>query len=102
MVYRLTHTPKSVTVLALFTQAERGIPWRDRTIYHVSPSGDQWKVQREGAARAARTFSTKQPAVSYARKTAKNNKPSQVKVHRQDGTIETEWTHGDDPYPPSG
>lgn len=73
-----------------------------RTVYHVSPHGSGWKVQREGASRPARTFETKPPAESYARRVAKNNKPSQVVVHRQDGTIETEWTYGDDPYPPPG
>lgn len=71
-----------------------------RTVYHVSPSGDRWKVKREGAAQAAKTFDLKAAAITYARSVAKNNKPSQVIVHRKDGTIETEWTYGDDPYPP--
>lgn len=74
----------------------------NRTVYHVLPAGSQWKVQREGASRASRRFATKSPAIRYARQVAKNNKPSQVKVHRQDGTIEKEWTYEDDPYPPSG
>lgn len=73
-----------------------------RTVYYVSPSGSQWKVQRQGSNRASRRFDTKRPAEQYAKRVAKNNRPSQVKVQRQDGTIEKEWTYDEDPYPPSG
>ncbi|MDQ4143794.1 MAG: DUF2188 domain-containing protein [Actinomycetota bacterium] len=33
---------------------------------------------------------------------AKANQPSQLVVHRANGTIEYQYTYGDDPYPPSG
>lgn len=73
-----------------------------RTVYRVLPSGDDWIVKRDGAEQAARRFDRKQDAIVYARRVAKNNRPSQVVVHRQDGTIETEWTYNGDPYPPPG
>ena len=37
-----------------------------------------------------------------AKEVAKNQPPSQVVVRKQDGTIQTEYTYGDDPYPPRG
>lgn len=44
----------------------------------------------------------KDPVVSQGQSTAKANEPSQLVVHRADGTIEYEYTYGDDPYPPPG
>ena len=71
-----------------------------RRVYHVTPKGLDWIVQSGGVELFRST--TKQPAVDWAVQTAKANKPSQVVVHRSDGTIETEWTYGDDPFPPAG
>lgn len=73
-----------------------------RTKYHVVPDGGKWAVKKEGATRASRTFSTKAPAIAWARETAKNNRPSQVFVHGEDGKIQKEWTYNGDPYPPAG
>ena len=36
------------------------------------------------------------------RRIARTEVPSQVKVHRTDGTIEDEFTYGNDPFPPTG
>jgi len=70
-----------------------------RTIYHVVYDSDEqhWEVKRQGAERASFVFETKEEAIEKARAVAKNNKPSQVIVHKKDGVIETEWTYGDDP-----
>jgi len=73
-----------------------------RNVYRVTPEGDQWKVKKDGADRADSLHKTKESAVERAREVAKNNQPSQVVVHLQNGRIETEWTYGDDPFPPSG
>lgn len=73
-----------------------------RTVYEVAPQGSRWKVQRRGAAKAAKTFKDKAPAIAYGKGVAKNNQPSQLVIKKQDGTIQTEYTYGDDPYPPSG
>ena len=71
-----------------------------RSVYRVVPDGDDWVVKKDGAVLSR--HSTKQPAIDSAIAKALANQPSQVVVHRKDGTIETEWTYGDDPYPPPG
>jgi hypothetical protein len=38
-------------------------------------------VQREGASRAAKTYTTRPPAINYARAVELNNKHRQVTVH---------------------
>lgn len=73
-----------------------------RTVYDVSPSDDRWKVQRRGASRPSKMFDLKSSAIEYARGVAKNNRPSQLVVRREDGTIEEEWAYNGDPAPPSG
>lgn len=73
-----------------------------RTVYWVSPDGEMWKVQLEGAKTPDSRHRTKEEAIREARARAHANKPSQVKVQHKDGTIETEWTYGDDPFPPPG
>lgn len=74
----------------------------NRTVYHVVPDGTKWRVKVEGSALSGRSFSLKESAISYARQQAKANEPSQVVVHKKDGTIQTEWTYGSDPFPPTG
>ncbi len=73
-----------------------------RTVYHVTKDSDGWKVSKEGAERASARTDTKAEAVDRARELA-HNVPglSQVKVHREDNVIQTEYTYGDDPrkYP---
>ena len=44
----------------------------------------------------------KTAAVRAAIDEAHANPPSQVLVQKQDGQWQTEWTYGQDPYPPSG
>jgi hypothetical protein len=71
-----------------------------RKVYRVLPDGGDWKVTLDSVFQ--KTFSLKSSAVDWAVAEAKANKPSQVVVHRADGTIEEEWTYGDDPFPPPG
>jgi hypothetical protein len=59
-------------------------------------------VKLEGSSWNLAQFQTKQPAIDYAVSYAKQHRPSQVIVHNADGTIATEWTYGDDPFPPAG
>ena len=74
-----------------------------RKSYHVTPNADDgWKVKAAGGERASSTHETKAQAVERARELAKNQDKSQVVVHRRDGTIQTEWTYGSDPFPPEG
>ena len=68
-----------------------------RKVYHVVPSGRGWRVKRAGAGHGVRAFSSKAPAVAYAKSLAKEAALGQVRVHRRDGEIQTEWTYGKDP-----
>lgn len=71
-----------------------------RNQFFVSPNGDGWKVTHAGSVLSR--HATKDPALAAARDVALKNQPSQVLVQKQDGTFQTEWTYGDDPYPPRG
>jgi uncharacterized protein YdaT len=75
----------------------------DRKTYHVTPNQEGgWNVKGEGASRASSTHETKADAVDRARELAKSQSLGQVVVHKQDGTIQTEYTCGKDPCPPRG
>jgi hypothetical protein len=71
-----------------------------RTVFWVSPKNGNWTVKHQGGTQF-KDFITKQDAIAYARNWAHANMPSQVKVQLANGSIETEWTYGDDPvrYP---
>ena len=74
-----------------------------RTVFHVATRDGKWVVTREGYPDGEfDSFETKDEAVTRARGEAHQQMPSQVKVHREDGTIEHEFTYGADPYPPRG
>jgi hypothetical protein len=71
-----------------------------RKVYRVLPAGTLWELKHAG--NVLYSHDNKDPVVSRGQRTAKANEPSQLVVHRADGTIEYEYTYGDDPYPPSG
>jgi hypothetical protein len=71
-----------------------------RKVYRVVPGGGMWNLKHDGT--TLKSFYTKAAAVDEGRRAAKANQPSQLVVHRADGTIEEEFTYGDDPYPPRG
>jgi len=73
-----------------------------RRIYNVGPDGDQWKVKERGAKRAVGDFDNKADAIDRAKEVAKNQPLAQVVIRKQDGSIQTEYTYGRDPYPPKG
>lgn len=72
----------------------------NRKIYFVSPQGSSWVVTHNK--QLISTHYTKAAAVDEGRRVAKRNAPSQLRVMRQDGTIEQEFTYELDPYPPLG
>ena len=67
-----------------------------RLTYHVSPFGNGWKVAAEHEELDV-VRDNKDDAVDEARRLAKSAELGQVIVHKQDGTIEEEFTYGDDP-----
>ncbi|UYN92474.1 MAG: DUF2188 domain-containing protein [Anaerolineales bacterium] len=70
-----------------------------RKVYHVVPSGESWLVKLSGEVLSKHYH--KDNAVTEAVRLAKASQPSQVLVHRRDGTFEYEYTYGQDPerYP---
>lgn len=75
----------------------------ERKIYHVVPDPNGgWKVILEGGKRASRCFPTKSEATAYGRNLAKKAELGQLKIHKKDGSFQTEYTYGNDPFPPEG
>jgi poly(hydroxyalkanoate) granule-associated protein len=70
-------------------------PAATRLVYHVSTQDDGWKVQAEGAETPVVVKDTKGEAVDAARELAKSQEPSQVVVHKMDGTIQHSYSYGD-------
>lgn len=76
---------------------------KKRNVYHVVPTPDgDWAVKREGAKRASVRTSTKSKAIDKGRELAKSSGLGQLKIHKQDGQFQTEYTYGADPYSPKG
>lgn len=71
----------------------------ERAVYYVVPDKEsgEWHVKREGSSEAISTHSRKDEAVAAATDLAKHKLPSQVKIHKKDGTFQREYTYGDDP-----
>lgn len=67
-----------------------------KTVFHVRPHEDGWKVELEGAKTPASVHTTKDEALSAVREAAKAAEPSQVVVHRMDGTVQTQFGYGED------
>lgn len=75
-----------------------------RNVYHVTyrSSDTKWQVKKTGNDHASSVHDLKEEAIAAGRTLAKANQPSQLVIHKMDGTIETEYTYGGDPYPPPG
>lgn len=76
-----------------------------RVVYRVGPSGSIWTLKRDGVLQS--NHNLKENAVQAGRSAARAEwevykNPSQLVIHRADGTIEDESTYGNDPYPPKG
>ena len=66
---------------------------------HVVPATSGWSVKKSGAARASRTFVTKDKAVEYARELSKHEK-TELYIHKKNGLIQNKNSYGNDPNPP--
>jgi hypothetical protein len=74
-----------------------------RKVYHVTHNSDKgWKVKRAGAFRASDYFDKKSDAVERGKELANNGSEGQIKIHKKDGTFQTEHTYKNDPFPPKG
>lgn len=59
-----------------------------RAIYHVKRAGRHWAVHAEGAARASSLHPTKKEAVAAGRALASERRPSELLIHRLDGSVQ--------------
>ncbi len=76
-----------------------------RTSYHVTHHNidNSWHVQKAGGQKSSGNFDTQAAAIEAARGFAQNADRGQVVVHRKDNNqIRTEYTYGNDPFPPAG
>ncbi len=75
----------------------------ERKVYHVTknPKGG-WSVKKEGGARAMANLPNKTEAVKKGKELAKKAPLGQLKIHKEDGTFQTEYTYGKDPKSSKG
>ena len=73
-----------------------------RLVLHITFANRRWWVQHSGQREYRGDFSGKKLAVVHACSYAKARPPSQVVVHKRDGTIQTEYTYGADPRKTKG
>lgn len=64
-----------------------------RTVYHVLPASEGWQVKGQGAERASSVHGTKKEALTAGRDLAHGKVPSQLVVHKSDGTVQESWTY---------
>jgi hypothetical protein len=70
-----------------------------RTVVHVVPNKKKggWDVKKEGGKRPSAHADRKSDAVARGKELAKKTPLGQIKIHKQDGKIQTEHTYGQDP-----
>ena len=75
-----------------------------RMTYDVQPAKGRsgWDVVEERSRERVSHHHTKPPAIEKAVEKAKQAPLGEVRIKRQDGTIQDERTYGKDPYPPKG
>jgi hypothetical protein len=67
-----------------------------RAVFHVV-FADGWQIKEEGRATHEGPYQTKEDAISVAKGRARSTYLGQVIIHKQDNSIETEYTYGEDP-----
>lgn len=70
-----------------------------RKVIHVVPNKKDggWDVKQAGKPGTISHHDKKDRAIDRGRDEAKDSDKGQLKIHKQDGTIQTEHTYGDDP-----
>lgn len=65
----------------------------DRTTYAVRPHDEGWAVWKVGNKQASSVHSTKKEATSAGRELAQDHRPSELVLHRQDGTVQDSYSY---------
>lgn len=58
----------------------------NRTVLRVKPNGERWDLQIGGNRQPTKTFDAKKEALAAARETAHRSIPSELIIHRADGS----------------
>ena len=66
-----------------------------KVVFRVASHEDGWKVEREGETTPVSIHGTKEEAVTAAREIARKAEPSEVIVHKLDGTVQSRFGYGD-------
>jgi hypothetical protein len=61
--------------------------------YVVASADDGWSVRADGASSPISTHATKRDAVESARALARANAPSELVIHRTDGTVQARHSY---------
>lgn len=77
-------------------------PQRQRFDVQPAKQKSGWDVVREGGGQVVSHHRTKDLAVDAAVREARRAPLGEVRIKREDGTIQDERTYGKDPYPPKG
>ena len=73
-----------------------------RTVFHLTPHVNGWQVKEQGSNEREVLVDNKDRALELAKEQAKSHDLAQVIVHKRDGTIEKEFTYGEDPRSTAG
>ena len=60
-------------------------------IYHVTPSGNLWKVGIPGDSQPVSFHQDKDEAIAHAAQLARQHPPARVMIHKADGTVGKEY-----------
>jgi len=69
---------------------------KERKVFHVAPHEEGWKLTLEGTDKPVSVHNTKDDAMTAAREVAKKAEPSQVIVHKMDGTVQSQFGYGEE------
>ena len=83
------------TAAAAGAVAFKTLSGKSRKVYHLMPHEEGWQVTKADAKKPELVRERKLEARSEARDLAHDNEPSQLVIHRQDGTIQTVHTYGE-------
>lgn len=59
---------------------------------------ESWKIEYKGADQPFSLHQTKDEALEAGRELARNQQPSQLVVHKMDGSIQNEYTYDEQPF----
>lgn len=90
-VNRLSGPVESLTdrVNLLIARLERA----QVSVYSVTARGDRWAVEKRGAERAVSVHPTRDEALERARALAAEHRPSELVVHRKDGSVQDTFAY---------